>query len=161
MKTLAWMAIALMTALSTAPLAGAQDRAADREAIEELMWRYARALDTFNPDAYVAVYTEGGQFQAGPTPTQGRQALWQMIEDLRTNREERAAAGNPAAPLYHMTTDSWTEFVDDTHARHHTYWLTISGGNPPSILAAGRGIDELVKADGRWLIRSRNVTPED
>jgi hypothetical protein len=45
-----------------------------------------------------------------------------------------------------------------------TYWLTLSGaagGNPVNILAAGRGVDELVKVDGRWLIRSRNVTPED
>jgi hypothetical protein len=37
MKKLAWMPIALMTALSIAPVAQAQDRSADREAIEELI----------------------------------------------------------------------------------------------------------------------------
>ena len=137
----------------------AQDRASDHEAINALMWRYARALDTFDPDAYVAVYTEDGQFRAGNTPTQGRDALWQMIEDLRVGREERAREGNPAAPLYHMTTDSWTEFVDDSHAVHHTYWLTVAAGSPPNILAAGRGEDRLVKVDGRWLIESRDVAP--
>jgi hypothetical protein len=154
----------LMAVLGLSPFVEAQDRTADREAIDRLMWQYARALDTFDPDAYVAVYTEDGQFRAGGTATRGRQALWQMIEDLREGREERAAAGNPAAPLYHMTTDAWTEFIDDTHARHHTYWLTVSGaagGNPVGVLAAGRGVDELVKIDGQWLIRSRDVAPED
>jgi hypothetical protein len=158
---------ALITAICIfllSPSAFSQDRADDREAIDALMWSYARALDTFDPGAYVALYTEDGQFVAGGNATEGREALWQMIEDLRVDREERAATGNPAAPMYHMTADSWTEFVDDTHARHHTYWLTVTGaagGNPVNVLAAGRGVDELVKVGGRWLIQRRDVTPRD
>jgi hypothetical protein len=146
------------------PSASAQDQTADREAINELMWRYARALDTFNPDAYAAIYTEDGEFRSGANATKGREALWQMIEGLRSDREARRAEGNPAAPMYHMTTDSWTEFVDDNHAVHHTYWLTVtgaSGGNPVNVLAAGRGEDHLVKVDGQWLIQTRDVAPQD
>lgn len=164
MRKLAFTFMVFAAFVWLAPGAGAQNRSEDRESIDALMWKYARALDTFNPDAYVAVYTEDGEFRSGANATSGRQALWQMIEDLRVGREERSAAGNPAAPLFHMTTDSWTEFIDDTHARHHTYWLTVSGaagGNPVGILAAGRGVDDLVKVDGQWLIRSRNVAPTD
>ena len=150
--------------LLLSPFGMAQDRTEDREAINELMWHYARALDTFNPDAYVAAYTEDGQFGASTTATRGREALWQMIEDLRSDREERAAAGNPAAPMYHMNTDVWIEFVDDTHALHHSYWLTVNGaggGSPPAVVAAGRGVDHLVKVDGQWLIQIRDVAPQD
>lgn len=164
MTTLTRTLAAGLGVLLVSTIALAQDRAADREAVNELMWRYARALDSFDPDAYVALYTEDGQFVAGGNATKGRDALWQMIEDLRSGREARAAEGNPAAPLYHMTTDAWTDFIDDTHALHHTYWLTVSGaagGNPVNVLAAGRGVDRLVKVNGRWLIERRDVTPED
>ena len=37
----------------------------DRLEIEDLMWRYARALDTNNADAYAAIYTPDGSFGTG------------------------------------------------------------------------------------------------
>ncbi len=163
MKKLTQVLAAGACIMLLSPLASAQ-RAEDREAIEELMWRYARALDTFDPDAYAALYTEDGQFGASENATQGRDALWEMIENLRAGREARAADGDPAPPMYHMTTDVWIEFVDDTHARRHSYWLTMNaagGGNPPGIVAVGRGVDHLVKVNGQWLIQMRDVAPQD
>src|SRR5690606_5568871 len=65
--------------LSGAALAQDSVRAQDRAEIEALMWRYARALDTFDADAYAAVYTEDGEFKAGGTATKGRDALRQMV----------------------------------------------------------------------------------
>ena len=133
------------------------DRAEDREAIEALMWRYARALDTFNPEAYAAVYTEDGQFGVGENATKGREALRRMIAAFNERPD-----GPPR--LLHMTTDTWIEFIDDTHARHHSYWLTMgrgSGDQPTRVVAAGVGVDDLVKIDGEWLIRVRNVAADD
>jgi len=130
------------------------DRADDKEAIEALMWRYARALDTFNPDAYAAVYTEDGQFGVGENATKGRAALRRMIAAF--NERE----GGPPR-LLHMTNDTWIEFIDDTHARHHSYWVTMGLGSadtPTRVVAAGVGVDDLVKIDGEWLIRVRNTT---
>jgi len=160
------------------PFAAAAQGADDREAINELMWRYARALDTFNTEAYVALYTEDGEFIAGPTPTKGKAALRAMMDGFRGDR--KAGDFSPSG-LFHMTTDSWTEFIDSTHARHHTYWITLRaaagrgegagraagtgrGAGPAagtSIVAAGVGVDELVKVNGKWLIRSRNVAPQN
>src|SRR5207253_4177419 len=40
--------------------AAATGREADRDAIEALMWRYDRALDRFDTEKYVALYTEDG-----------------------------------------------------------------------------------------------------
>lgn len=132
------------------------DRAEDREAINALMWQYARALDTANPDAYAAVYTEDGQFGVGENATKGREALRDMIAGFGGGE-----AGGNGLPLLHMTADSWIEFIDDTHAKHHSYWLTMrtaSGDTPAGVAAVGVGVDELVKVDGQWLIQVRNVT---
>lgn len=150
---------AFVVAIVALPTAFA-DEAADREAINALMWRYARALDTLDAAAYAATYTEDGQFGSGSDAVKGRDALRQFIEGLKET------LGDPPDPaMYHMTTDAWIEFIDETHARHHTYWMTVFAaaeqGESPRIAAAGRGVDDLVKVDGEWLIQRRNVAPED
>ena len=146
--------------------APAPDRNADREEINALMWKYARALDGHDPDAYAAAYTKDGEFRAGAgNPTKGTQALKALVQNLKDNDAKRVTAGETIAPMYHMTTDSWTEFVDATHAKHYTYWLTVFGaagrGSTVNVAAAGRGVDDLVKADGKWLIQVRNVAPQN
>jgi uncharacterized protein (TIGR02246 family) len=138
----------------------------DRAEIEALMWRYVRALDTLDEDAYASVYTEDGQFVAGPNATKGREALKQMIVGLEEGRAARAAAGEPPAPpMYHVIANHYVEFIGADRARMHSYWMTVFGAagqeTPPRVAAAGRGIDELVRANGQWLIESRNVTPQD
>lgn len=154
-----WILLTVTAGLSGAALAQDASRAEDRAEIEALMWRYARALDTFDADAYAAVYTEDGQFAAGGNATKGRDALRQMIAGLAANRNESSP------PMYHMTTDSYIEFIDENTARHHSYWLTVFGaagqGEAPRVAAAGRGVDELVRVNGKWLIKSRNVAPQD
>ena len=128
------------------------DREEDREAIHELMWKYARALDTANAEAYAACYTEDGQFGVGDGATKGRKALHDMIAGF-------AGSPNGAPRLLHMNADTWIEFIDDTHARHHSYWLTMNR-MPAGVAAVGVGVDELVKVNGQWLIQVRNVNAE-
>jgi len=133
------------------------DRAEEQEQIKGLMWQYARALDTADADAYASLYTEDGQFGVGENATKGREALRNMIASFGAGR----GGDNPAPQLYHMTADTWIEFIDDTHANHHSYWLTMaaaSGDSPARVVAVGVGMDELVKVNGQWLIKVRNVT---
>ena len=136
-------------------------RMADREEIEHLMWRYTRALDSFDPDAYVAVFTEDGAFGN----IKGRDALYKMIADLRDSRAKQAAEGNPPAPMYHATENYWTEFVSENHARHHAYWVTYFGANgadsPARMVSVGRSVDDLVRVNGEWRIHLRNIAPQD
>lgn len=150
--------VACLSVLAAGPALA--DRAEDREAINALMWRYARALDTANADAYAATYTEDGQFGVGENATKGREALRNMIAAFAGGR-----SGDNAPPqLYHMTADTWIEFIDDTHARHHSYWLTMaaaSGDSPARVAAVGVGVDDVVKVDGQWLIRVRNINADE
>jgi uncharacterized protein (TIGR02246 family) len=138
----------------------------DRTEIEDLMWRYTRALDTTNADAYAAVYTPDGQFSAGgANATTGRDALKKMIADLRAGNVAQEAKGARRPPMYHMTADQVITFVDKDHARVDAYYLTAFGAagqeTPLRIAAVGRSVDELVRVNGRWLIKSRNVAPQN
>lgn len=138
----------------------------DRHEIEALLWSYVRALDTLDADAYAAVFTEDGRFSSGGAATEGREALRTMVADMRQGRVEREARGEPpAAPMYHVIANSHLEFLDADRARFHSYWMTVFGaagpGTPVRVAAAGRGVDDLVRVDGRWLIASRNVAPQD
>ena len=133
--------------------------ARDKDEIEHLAWRYARALDTFDPDGYVAVYTPDGSFG----PTKGRDALHKMIAALRRDAKP---TDRIISPLLHMETNKWIEFKDKDHAVFHYYWITIrkpeKQGDPTTVVAAGNGIDELVRLDGKWLFKSRSITaPND
>ena len=135
----------------------------DHADIEGLMWRYARALDTFNAEAYASVYTPDGQFGTGPTATKGTAALKKMIDGLKTTRAEREKNGETQPAMYHIETNTYIELLGKDRARHHSYWMTVFGavgrGGQPRVAAAGHGVDDLVKVNGKWLIQTRNVTP--
>ena len=154
-------AAALLVLPNTRLSAADNDEAKDRDAIEALMWKYARALDTMNADAYVSCYTPDGQFGAGPNATKGADALRKMITDLKTRRDEQIAKGETPAPMYHMDMNKWVEFTGKNSARHHTYWQTVFGavgrGGQVRVAAAGNAFDDLVKVNGKWLIKVRNV----
>ena len=139
-------------------------QARDRAQIEELMWRYARALDTGDAEGYAALYTTDGQFSSGGNATKGREALKEMIAGAR----QRQAGAQQAArrpPMYHATANHQLSFIDKDHARIDAYHITMVAGAgpemPPRVAGVGRSIDELERVNGQWLIKSRNVAPMD
>jgi|SRR5688572_15263841 len=163
------MAIAFVFVMALASSAVAQDNSAreakDRAEIEELMWRYTRALDTGDGTTYAATYTVDGEFRAGTNATKGREALKKMVDALKEQESAAKAKGEARPPLYHMEANSWLEFIDKDHARHHSYYLTVSGAGgantPPRIAAAGRSVNHLERVNGKWLIKLRDVSPQN
>jgi predicted SnoaL-like aldol condensation-catalyzing enzyme len=146
---------------ATAVITGSAE---DRAAIEKLMWSYDRALDAYDPDLYVTKYTVDGAFGQ----TKGREALHKMVADLRKGRDERIAKGEKVQPMRHFTMNQYLEFTGPATARYHYYHQTVFGtggaaGSPdaPRVAAAGNGVDDLVKVDGQWLIKYRNVAAVD
>ncbi len=130
----------------------------DRAAIEKLMWSYDRALDTYNADGYAKLFTVDGAFGR----VQGREALHKMVADLGKGHDERRAKGEKIS-MRHFTMNQYLEFTGPTTARYHYYHQTVFGtggatsADPARIAAAGNGVDDLVKVDGQWLIKYRNV----
>jgi hypothetical protein len=156
-------AFAIFTSRTTA--ADSRFRLADRIEIEDLMWRYARALDSANADAYAAVYTPDGQFGAGPNATKGAAALKKLINDFKQRNIDAEGQSKQKRPqMYHMATNHTTEFIDKDHARYLAYWITVTEGAgqdvPARFAAAGREIDELVRVNGQWLIKVRDTQPK-
>jgi hypothetical protein len=134
----------------------------DRAMIEKLMWKYDRMLDTYDADAYVRLFTVDGAFGQ----VKGREALHKMVADLRKGHDERRAKGEKIS-MRHFTMNQYLEFTGPTTARYHYYHQTVfgTGGatspDPARIAAAGNGVDDLVKVDGQWLIKLRNVAATD
>ncbi|HEV3483591.1 MAG TPA: nuclear transport factor 2 family protein [Candidatus Acidoferrales bacterium] len=157
--------VAFLGSLAATAKNDAQREAQDRAQIEKLMWQYTRALDTENADAYAATYTPDGQFGSGATAVKGHDALKKMIADFRQRTADAEAKGEKRPPMYHMTANSYLKFIDKDHARLEAYWLTVfaqAGPNVPvRVAAAGRDVDELVRVNGQWLIKMRDVAPKD
>lgn len=136
--------------------------AEDRAAIEKLMWSYDRMLDLYDADAYVNLFTTDGAFGQ----TKGRDALHKMVTDIKKGHDERRAKGETIT-MRHFTMNQYIEFTGPTTARYHYYHQTIFGTgaatspDPARIAAAGNGVDDLVKVDGKWLIKLRNVSAPD
>jgi 3-phenylpropionate/cinnamic acid dioxygenase small subunit len=164
MRTLAQLS-ALAAVLSfavTAPVAADEAtwarEANDRAEIQALMWRYERALDTLDVDAYVAVFTEDAQFGNA----KGREGIRTMIAGIKTAREKNAEPGKPPVQTYQSITNMTIEFKSENRATVEGYFMAIlaaTPNNPPRVATVGREVDEVVKVDGRWLIAVRTVSP--
>lgn len=162
----AFLVVALLGSTAAAAENATEREVHDRAQIEKLMWQYVRALDTGNADAYAATFTADGQFGSGANAVQGREALKKMINDFRQRTaENESKAGEKRPPMYHVIANSYLEFLDKDHARLEAYWMTVvaAGGPkvPSRIAGAGREVDELVRLNGQWLIKTRNVAPTD
>ena len=152
---------------AASPAAGAElaTRERDRAEIDALMWRYVRALDSLNADAYADVYTADGSFGSGARAARGREALKKIITDVKQRNAEREAKGGNSPKMYHVITNPYLEFVDPDHARLHAYWMTVfaaaDANSQPRVAAVGRSVDQLVRLSGHWLIQARDVAPTD
>ena len=67
--------------------------------------------------------------------------------------------------MHHSLQRGSSQVTDDDHARYHAYYLTAVGAGgqnePPRIAAAGRSVNHLERVNGKWLIKLRDVAPQD
>ena len=140
---------------------GSPQNLADRAAIQNLIVAYGTALDTLDADGYAAVFTEDAELDVAGNVRKGRQQIRAIVTGLQESRAASKAKGTPTAALYHVISNTAIEIVSASQGRHHSYWQTIRVGANNQIIvgAIGRYDDELVKRDGRWLIRSRKIMP--
>ena len=164
----ALLAATAVAVIGIAP-ARADDAAAlqevkDRAAIEALMWKYVRALDSLDADAYAAAFTADGQFGSGQNSEKGTAELKGMIDGLKKTNAERAAKGEATPAMYHVVMNHTISFIDKDHARYDAYWTTMFAaakqGDPARVAAVGRSVDMLVRQNGQWLIQTRDVAPK-
>jgi 3-phenylpropionate/cinnamic acid dioxygenase small subunit len=136
----------------------------DRQAIETTLVRYSTGLDTFDADVYASVFTEDAEFTMEGKVFRGRDEIRKVVADMKADRAKRSADSDPANDpppiMHHVMTNAVIDIVSADTARHHCYWMTVSGGPQLysfRVAAEGRYEDELVKRDGKWLIHRRKI----
>ena len=141
----------------------------DQLAIEQLLMRYAAALNTDDADTYVSLFTPDATFELKRQvdeppflgPFEGREALRkQWFPDAPASTSGADVFG----PMRHVTTNYEIDVAGDTATVRAFFIEVVSNGanmppgsNPPTIHAMGRYEDELVKVDGRWYFSKRVV----
>jgi uncharacterized protein (TIGR02246 family) len=119
-----------------------------KEAIRDLLARYPMAFDDRDWDAWEALWTEDVVFVVDGTP----------IEGLAAVKEFMVGCLPPDYVSKHLCGPSVIDLAPDglsARARTDVVWIAANYDN--QIVA--RYVDDLVKRDGRWLIRRRDEIP--
>ena len=155
---------AVFVALLIAPvLATAQENLGtyeDRIAVEDVMARYVWAVDSLDPEGYVALFTEDAVIDSNGSISRGHEEIRKIVTSLIQRRDDNKAKGLPASNLHHMISNVRITFPKPGEALHQSYWQTIVRDTDGKMTAAamGRSEDRLVKRNGKWLIQSRKLT---
>jgi ketosteroid isomerase-like protein len=136
--------------------AGADTALADRIAVEDLVTRYYGNFGkTDAAEAFGTYYTEDAVFDVNGIVSTGREEIEKFYADSAQEADAPAAQG-----AFHMLIGNPVVDVDGDTATASFTWTGIINreiGAPPELLEQGREYDQLVKRDGKWLIKKRVV----
>ena len=132
----------------------------DRIAVEDVMARYVWAVDSLDPDGYVAVFSEDAIIDSNGSVSKGHGEIRKIVTGLMQRRDERRANALPTSNLYHVISNVRISFPKPGEALHQSYWQTVRRDKAGTMMAAamGRSEDRLIKRNGEWLIQSRTLT---
>ncbi len=124
---------------------------AAREAIRELVARYAQLIDRARIDDVVALFTADGVLEANDhPPARGHDAIRAFFDDART----RLAAATTRPFIRHHVSTLTIDVLGSDDAEAAAYFLVVTDVGPDHW---GRYRDRLARVDGRWLFRHRRV----
>lgn len=152
--------IAFFTAPALVTAQGNLGTYEDRIAVEDVMARYVWAVDSLDPEGYVAVFTEDAIIDSNGSLSKGREEIRRIVTSLIRRRDDNKARGLPSSNLYHVISSVRITFPKPGEALHQSYWQTVRRDKDGRMIAAamGRSEDRLVKRDGQWLIQWRKLT---
>ena len=152
--------IAFFTAPALVTAQGNLGTYEDRIAVEDVMARYVWAVDSLDPEGYVAVFTEDATIDSNGSLSKGREEIRGIVTNLIRRRDDNKAKGLPSSNLYHVISSVRITFPKPGEALHQSYWQTVRRDKDGRMIAAamGRSEDRVVKRDGQWLIQWRKLT---
>jgi len=118
----------------------------EKLAIQELLARYAHAIDDLKPEVWVRCFTSDGIFQLGSRVLRGHDSLRAYGEIHAREMRYRHMIGNF---LY--------EVLGDEATGQSTFLATVATRSGFKFFGQGRYRDKLVKQNGKWLIAHRCV----
>jgi uncharacterized protein (TIGR02246 family) len=154
----AFLALLIAPVLVTAQ--GSLGTYEDRIAVEDVMARYVWAVDSLDPEGYVAVFAEDAVIDSNGSVSKGHEEIRKIVTNLIRRRDDNKAKGLPTSNLYHVISSVRITFPKPGEALHQSYWQTVRRDKDGRMIAAamGRSEDRLVNRNGKWLIQRRKLT---
>jgi 3-phenylpropionate/cinnamic acid dioxygenase small subunit len=118
----------------------------EKLAIQELLARYAHAIDDLKPEAWVQCFTSDGIFQLGSRALRGHDVLRAYGEIHAREMRYR-----------HMIGNFLCEVVGNEATGQATFLATLATRSGFKFFGQGKYRDRLVKQNGKWLIAYRCV----
>src|SRR5512135_3862336 len=97
----------------------------DRIAVEDVMARYVWAVDSLDPEGYVAVFTEDAIIDSNGSISKGHEEIREIVTSLIRRRDANKAKGLPTSNLYHVISNVRITFPKPGEALHQSYWQTV------------------------------------
>jgi hypothetical protein len=147
----------------------AEQRIADREAIEDALNRANLGFELGDPDLFAGAFSEDAVFkldEKGPVfgfdkmIYQGRADIRSIVADRQEKfrkTDPKTLSFDPATlKMYIRNSDERIVIVDEKTAHHTSTWMAVIKTNVNiHISAVGRYNDMIEKRNGKWLIEKR------
>ena len=147
----------------------AEQRIADRAAIEEVLDRANLGFELSDADLFAGAFADDAVYQLDEKgPVFGYEKMvYRGRADIRsiiTDRLEKSRKVDPESLSYDPSTlrrynrnsDELIKMIDEKTARHTSTWMVVMKTNVDiHISAIGRYEDTIEKRDGKWLIVKR------
>jgi ketosteroid isomerase-like protein len=132
----------------------------DRIQIEDLLTRYYYDLSLSNAHELSEYFTEDALLDVDGTVARGRAEIAKLYQGPAPNPKEPAPA--PGRRMHMLLTNPIITIKGNT-ATAHLIWTGVMNegiGKLPQITEQGREDTELVKQNGKWLIKRRYITAD-
>lgn len=132
----------------------------DRIQIEDLLTRYYYDLSLGNAHELSEYFTEDALLDVDGTIARGHAEIAKLYQ--RPAPDPKSPPAEPRGRSHMLLTNPIIEIKGDT-ATAHLIWTGVMNygiGKLPSIFEQGREDTELVKRNGKWLIKRRYVTAD-
>jgi SnoaL-like domain len=123
----------------------------DADELRNLLQRYARAADTRDVEALAALFHPEATIQGA----RGAQTIDAWLETMRGPRPFPTSMHMLGDPLIDLLEEA-DEAALDTYAV--VYQLGDRDAGQADLTLGIRYVDDVVRVDGRWVIRHRNAT---
>jgi ketosteroid isomerase-like protein len=136
------------------------DTLLDRIQIEDLLTRYYYDLSRSKAHELSQYFTEDALLDVDGTVARGRAEIAKLYQNPAPNPKEPAPA--PGRRMHMLLSNPIINIKGNT-ATAHVIWTGVTNegiGKLPQIAEQGREDDELVKQNGKWLIKRRYITAD-
>ncbi len=134
------------------------DYALDRALIEDLLGRYAFAVDFNDAESYGATFAPDGVLIHAGGVEEGREAIIAFASDYTPAADDGARPSRWGHNIMNLVLE-----IDGDRAHGAAYWVQVTNETPdrqPRLGYFGHSEDEYVRIDGQWHFARREIFNE-